>query len=74
MSLKFPSKGICECCREGKNQRTKKEIGKKFFLLCDECIASLKFTQACLRSGTDKILETMPERFRRVSQFSVTSI
>jgi len=71
---KFPTKGVCDCCKVVKNERTKKPIGKRFFLLCVDCIENLKWTQASLKSGTNKILKTMPERFRRSSQFSVTPI
>jgi hypothetical protein len=70
----FPTKGVCECCEKVKNERTKKSIGKKFFLLCDECIESLKWTQACLKSGTNKLLEKCPDKYERVSNFSVQAI
>lgn len=74
MGNKYPTKGVCECCQQRKNERTKKEIGKKFFLLCNDCIESLKWTQACLKSGTTKLLENLPKRFIRATQFSVTAI
>jgi hypothetical protein len=67
-------KTTCDSCKEVKKAITKKGIGKKFFLLCLDCIENLKWTQASLRSGTNEILERLPERFKRVSQYSVTSI
>ena len=67
-------KCICDSCKQMKKDIVKKEIGKRFFLLCPECIINLRWTQASLRSGTNKILETMPTKFKRASQFSVTPI
>lgn len=63
----------CTCFKNKENTITKK-IGKHYFDFCPECLESLKWTQACLRAGTDKLLEKQPTKFRRVTQFSVTAI
>jgi hypothetical protein len=51
-----------------------KKVGKGFFDFCPECWESMLWTQAVLKSGTDKLVEEHPNKYIKTSQFSVAEI
>ncbi len=63
----------CSCCKQSKKNTKLQKINSRFFDLCSECIESLRWTQACLKSGTDLLVKKMPEKYQRVSKFSVSA-
>ena len=63
----------CYCCYKFKKDTKLQKVNTKFFNLCPECIESLKWTQACLRIGTEKLVSDMPNKWQRATKFSVTA-
>ena len=74
MDDKKQAKGICDCCKQVRLGLYKVKLMKNYAMLCNECREEMKFVNICLKSGTDKIVKTMPESYRRTSNISVTPI
>jgi hypothetical protein len=64
----------CECCQKKDKTVKTQQLNNRMYWLCAECLLSLQWTQSCLKLGTEKILKDFPEKYKRVSKFSVTAI
>lgn len=67
---------IRKCCTCWKNKKNtiNKKVGKGFYDFCPECWESMLWTQVCLRSGTNKLVEDYPDKYVKTSQFSVSEV
>ena len=63
----------CCTCFKNKQVTVNKRVGKGFYDFCPECWEDMKWTQASLRSGTDKLTTKYPDKYIKNSQFSVIS-
>jgi ssDNA-binding Zn-finger/Zn-ribbon topoisomerase 1 len=70
----------CDGCGKNKMDCQKKKITKLrgkgeddgAYVFCPECIEDMKWTQACLRLGSEQLLSRLAKTHRRMTQFSVT--